>query len=206
MVSLGTAWSGSKGGTAAAPRDLAVCGAILGIASSAWFGWGQQAPPAGWSIALTVGSLLGLAAGASAIVAAVRSRGPGGAPSAMIEAGRRTLYYQVVGVEVVACLVGSLVLGATGAADYVPAWILFVVGVHFIPLARVFEIRSLIGIGVVCAVVAIAAAVTGLSGAALPSAVAGAGGGLAILAGSVISLWDWRRVRSTQPSRVTEGA
>ena len=79
--------------------------------------------------------------------------------------------------------------------DDVAPWILFVVGVHFLPLARVFRIRSLVPLAMVCVLVAVAAALTGWVGAALPSAVAGAGGGGALLVESVASLLIWRGLR-----------
>lgn len=41
---------------AATIRDQAACALVLGVASFAWFGWGQQGPPAGWPVFLGIGS------------------------------------------------------------------------------------------------------------------------------------------------------
>jgi hypothetical protein len=178
------------------PRDLAVNTAILGFAAAAWFGWAQQDPPAGWAAFLSVGSVMGMITTAGGAVAAWRSRGPaGGAPSAMADPANRRGYHRTVGAEVLACVAGAVLLGRAGAGDYVAPWILFVVGVHFLPLARVFRIRSLVPLAAVCALTAVAAVLIGRDGAAHPSAVAGAGGGLALLVESLASLVSWRRLR-----------
>ena len=44
----------------ATARDLAVNAAVLGVAAMVWFGWAQEAPPAGWSVPLGIGSVLGV--------------------------------------------------------------------------------------------------------------------------------------------------
>jgi len=178
------------------PRDLAVNAAILGFAAAAWFGWAQQRPPAGWAVCLSVGSVLGIIAAVGGAVAAWRCRGPAGAAlSAMADPTNRRTYNLTVGAEVFTCVAGSVVLGLAGAGNFVAPWVLFVVGVHFVPLARVFRIRSLVPLAVVCALVALAATLIGRYGAAPPSAVAGAGGGLALLVEGVASLVIWRRLR-----------
>lgn len=186
----------AAGQTTPAGRDLAANAAILGFAAAAWFAWAQQGPPAGWPGFLTAGSVLGLLAAVVGAAAVRLSRGPGGGPpSAMMDPANRRRYNVTVGAEVIACLLGALALGRAGAAAYVPAWILLVVGVHFLPLARVFRIHSLVPLAVVCVLVAVAAVLLGRAGGVLPSTVAGAGAGLAMLVESVASLLAWRRAR-----------
>ena len=84
-------------------------------------------------------------------------------------------------VEVVLIGGGNWLLAAVGHPDYDAAWTLFVVGVIFVPLARIFHAGALASVGVVVAVVAVAAAYLGLASYLAPSAAAGAGAGLVFI-------------------------
>ena len=77
---------------------------------------------------------------------------------------------------------------AAGEIRLLPAWILLVVGVHFLPLGRVFRIAELYSAGVAVSVIAIAAAITGAATSVAPSTVAGAGGGLVCLITALLCL------------------
>jgi len=79
-------------------------------------------------------------------------------------------------------------LGLAGRPAYTAPWILLVVGVHFVPLGRLFGSANLVWSGLVLAAVAIAAAVTGAVSAVEPSAVTGAFGGLVLVAAAAASL------------------
>jgi len=83
---------------------------------------------------------------------------------------------------------GAAALEAGGRPAYLPAWILLVVGVHFIPLGRLFRIGALAWAGLVLIPVAAAAAVTGAVTGVPPSTVAGVGGGLVCLGCAVACL------------------
>lgn len=52
-------------------------------------------------------------------------------------------YGRTVGIEFAAILIGAAALIVLNNPGYVAAWVLFVVGVHFVPLARLFRIPSL---------------------------------------------------------------
>jgi hypothetical protein len=80
-----------------------------------------------------------------------------------------------------------------------PPWILLVVGVHFVPLGRLFGSADLLWAGLVLAAVAIAGAVTGAVSAVAPAAVTGAFGGLVLVAAAAASLG--RALRRGQPGR-----
>ena len=121
--------------TAAYPRDLATTALILGGAGFVWFGWAQAGPPAGWSIPLGIGSAAGLAV---ALAGGVLSWRPRSGAAAMHDPRLRSGYWRVVAFEVIAIVLGVIALEATGQRAYLPAWILLIVGVHFIPLARLF--------------------------------------------------------------------
>jgi hypothetical protein len=189
MMNTATVSTGSTlRNMSATPRDLAVNGLVLGFAGAMWLGWAQEGPPAGWSVPLSIGSVVGVLVAVLAGVLTWRSRH--GASAMADERGRRT-YYRVVGVEVAAIAVGATALGISGQSEYIAAWILFVVGVHFVPLGRLFHIGSLKVVGVLAAVVSVVAVATGLLWTVLPSAVAGGVGGLLLV---VFGAWSLLRV------------
>lgn len=156
-------------------RDLAVTAMILGVAGFMWFGWGQAAPAAGWTIPLAIGSAFGAVVAAAGGVLAWRLRS---GASAMDHPRIRRGWFRAVALEVVLIVAGALVLAASGHPAYLPAWTLFAVGVHFFPLARLLKTLGLNLAGVLLVAVAAVAAALGLAGEVPPSTVAGAGGGL----------------------------
>lgn len=168
-------------------RDRAVTGAIFGLAAAAWFSWGQESPPAGWSIPLTVGSLASLAIMIGGGLLALRHRHGW---TALADPRVRRLYHLTVMVEVVACLVGAIGLGRAGQQAYISAWVLFIVGAHFLPLARLFDRHDLLLSGLVLIIVSVVAVAVGIAGVALPSAVSGAGAGLVL---AICALLDLHR-------------
>lgn len=166
-------------------HDQAVTALIFGVAAFAWFGWGQAQPPAGWPVPLTVGSAAGAVAAVLAALLVFRLRGR---PSAMQDPQVRRGYFMIVGAEVAAIVIGVVVLGVSGHGAYTAAWVLLIVGVHFLPLARLFANAGLRVAGVAVIAVAVAAAVTGAASGVQPSTVAGAGGGVVLLVSAVVLL------------------
>ncbi|GLY64718.1 hypothetical protein [Amycolatopsis taiwanensis] len=174
----------------ATARDLSVNAAVLGVAATVWFGWAQEAPPAGWSLPLGIGSGTGVLIAVLAGVSAWRSWRSG---SAMADASGRRTYNWAVGAEVVAIAVGVVALALIGQSAYLAPWILFVVGTHFVPLGDLFVIRSLKLAGVLLAVVSAVAVVVGLMWTVTPSAVAGGAGGVVLVAFAIWALLKvWR--------------
>lgn len=169
----------------ATSRDLAVTALILGIAAVLWFGWGQAQPPSGWSLPLNIGTFaaIAVAVGAGSIAARFR-RGA----SAMADPRVRRGYGITVGVEVAACGLGAATLGLAGYSAYIAPWTLLVVGVHFVPLGRLFGSIDLVWAGFALSVVAIAGAVTRVVSGVAPSAVTGAFGGLVCIACAAVCL------------------
>lgn len=162
----------------ASPRDSAISGFILGVAAMMWFGWGQERPPAGWSLALVGGSMLSFAVIGIAffmyLAPSVRA-----APLAMRDPRVRRSYHIVVGAEVAACVIGAVGLWAVGLAAYIAPWILAVVGAH---LARLFAMPEYRLAGLVLIVVAGGGAAISWSAGLRPSFLAGASGGLILAA------------------------
>ena len=141
-------------------RDAGITALVLGFFASAWFGWGQAAPPAGLGIWLAVGCLLALVV--AAVGAFVGFRSP--ASTAALHgraAGRR--YGVIVAIEFGLAGLGAGILGAIGQADYVPVWVCAVVGVHLLPLALLLRDLRLVALGVLITIVAVVALVAGLT-------------------------------------------
>lgn len=179
--------------TNATRRDRATSALILGVAAMAWFGWSQEGPPAGWVLPLRVGSGFGLLVAALAAIVVWRCRH---GASAMADPRVRRVYYRVIGIEVAAIAVGATALGIIGRSSYLAPWTLFVVGLHFVPLSRLFGDRSLTHAGGLLVAVSAVSVTAGLIWTVTPSAVAGGGGGLILLVFAAWSLVRHRRVWS----------
>ena len=160
-------------------RGEVIGAAVLAVAGIAWFGWAQADSPRSWAPYLAVGSVVCGLLLVALVVLLVRPLTTPGSPMAKPRARHR--YWVTVGIEVVAIVGGNLLLAACGYSAYVAAWTLFVVGVHFVPLARIFHAHGLAATGVVVAAVAVAAACAGSASDLAPSTVAGAGGGLVFM-------------------------
>lgn len=154
----------------------------LGLFAAAWFNWAQEGPPAHWSIPLTVGLVASLVVAMLGGILGWRARK---GPSAMRDpaAGRR--FGIVVAIMSAFIGLGVIALGTTGHATYIAPWVSFVVGVHFWALAPVLQYRALVPLAVVVVLISVSAAIVGWSTATLPSAITGAGTGVALLVGAI---------------------
>jgi hypothetical protein len=160
-------------------RGEVIGAAVLAFAGIAWFGWAQDDPPSSWVPYLAAGSVVSALLLVALAVLLMRHGTTTGSP--MADPQVRRGYWMTVALEVVLIVGGNLLLAAVGHPDYDAAWTLFVVGVHFVPLAKIFRTQGLAVTGVAVAVVAVAAACLGLSTDLAPSAAAGAGGGVVFI-------------------------
>lgn len=176
---------------AATVRDLGATALVLGFAGVMWFGWSQEGPPAPWVPFLIGGSIVGAIVAVLALILTIKHRK---GASAMRGAGGSRAYRWAVIIEVGAIAVGAAALALTGHAAYISPWVLFIVGAHFLPLGTLFHIQSLRMCGLLVAAIAVTATIVGVSDDVLPSAVAGAGGGVLMVAfGGYILLRGWRQ-------------
>jgi hypothetical protein len=159
-------------------RDAAMSALILGFFASSWFGWAQERLPSRWRLPLTVGAVLSLIVAVVGAVYAWRNWSGGSALSAP---GAMRQYGIIVGVEFGVAAAGAAVIAFWGRGDYIAAWVCLVVGVHFWPMAPVLHSPSLVALGALLTVVAIAAVLVSRHTGAAPSAIAGAGAGAALL-------------------------
>lgn len=163
---------------AAARRTLANATVVEGFFGAMWFGWGQESPPAWASVVLEIGAVLAVLVAVGGIVAAWRARGE---PSALAGAGAGRRYGIIVAAEFGLIGLGAAMLMATGHAVFIAAWVCLGVGVHFMPLTRVFPNIGMVPLAAAVSVVGITAFVLGAMTSLAPSTVAGLGAGACLL-------------------------
>jgi hypothetical protein len=142
-------------------RPALVGAAIAGFFGGLWAVWGAGGLDGPARVALIVaGVVLGLGVAVAALVLAARAR-PDVAGSGSMFARRS--YRLIVAAEVVAIVVGNVLLGRAGLGAYVIAWTAFVVGVHFLAFGRMFD-RVFTVIGALMVAAAVIGAVVGATG------------------------------------------
>jgi hypothetical protein len=166
-------------------RSRGIVALIEGFFAFMWFGWGQAEAPSWLTLPLLVGSCLGAIVALTGGVVAVRATGQ---RTAMAEREIRLRYNVIVGVEFLLIGVGVGILGHTGSARWIPVWVCAVVGVHFLPLARVFPGLFLVPLAWALVAIALSAFVLGLATLTSPSTVTGPGAGLCLIAAAVATL------------------
>ena len=157
-------------------KDLASMAVVLSGAAIAWFGWGMQG-------GLVQSALIaGMIASGLALMAAIAvNRTMAAPPTLAIDPAARRIYWVAVAVEVVMIVGGAFVLAGTGNGQWLSTWTAFVMGVHFVPLARPFGAPILKLTAVACVIVVALAVWAGLAGWAPAPTIAGAGTGLVLL-------------------------
>lgn len=118
-------------------RDYAMTAALLGTFAFAWFGWAQQDPPKAkkWPILLGIGSGISfLIATAGAILAWRNWGGP-----SVLAGDAFAGYMWIFVIEFIAIALAVVALLIARRARYLPTVVAFIVGVHFYPLAPVFQ-------------------------------------------------------------------
>lgn len=118
-------------------RDYAMTAAILGAFAFAWFGWAQQDPPKNkwWPILLAVGSGLSFIIATIGGILAWQNWGGASAISGDNFAG----YMWIFIVEFIVIALVTVALLVARKSQYIANAVAFVVGVHFFPLAGVFQ-------------------------------------------------------------------
>jgi hypothetical protein len=177
-------------------RDSGAIALIGGFFALMWFSSGGGEASSTLRAALALGSAGALVV---AVLGAIRAiRGPR-TQGAMGDPAARRRYGTVVGVEFALAAFGAGALGAAGVGPYIPVLICAVVGLHFFPLAPVFQDPALRWLGAAITAVAAAALLVGVFTGVPPSHVTGAGAGLALLAFSISALVG---PRAAAPCRV----
>ena len=158
---------------------------IEGFFAVMWFLWGRSAAPTWLDVPLAIGAVAGVLVVIAGIVLAVRSREQF---TLMDDPAVRQRFHLIVGAEFGLLGIGAVILGALGLADWIPIWICAGVGLHFLPLARIFVDRYLAPLGILILAVAAAALVVGLTTTVSPSTVTGPATGACLLLAGIITL------------------
>ncbi len=161
------------------PNDYAMATAIFGVFGFSWFGWAQESPPPSWRLALGLAAALCLSlAGVGGYLAFTNW----GAASALTATGAYQTFGLVVGIEVAAALLGAGVLRYWHQQAFTAPWVAFVVGLHMLPLASVFQDRALYGLGFLLMAAAVAPLVLAHKLRLSASTMTGVGAASALLA------------------------
>lgn len=118
-------------------RDYAMTAAILGTFAFAWFGWAQQDPPKSkwWPISLGIGSGISLAIASTGGILAWRNwNGP---TSLGGDGFSDYMYIFIIEFALIALATGITL--ALRKSRYLPTVVSLIVGLHFFPLAPVFN-------------------------------------------------------------------
>ncbi|GAA1933616.1 hypothetical protein GCM10009775_26930 [Microbacterium aoyamense] len=138
-------------------RDLIFTAALFGVVTFVWTGWAQERPPStAWRIVLAVLSLGGAALAGLTVPRLLRSWDE---PTAMVVGSLPWIVYIVVfWIEVIALVLGAVVLAKKGRKEFIAPLALLIVGLHFFPLAFVFGQPIMFVTAILITAAAIAAA------------------------------------------------
>lgn len=178
-------------------RARGIAAGLSGLFALLWFNWGSTAVSSPVSHLLDVARALALLLIVGGIVLTARSAA-GSTP--MTSPAIRRKYGALVGAEFALLAAGNVVFAAAGLGEWIPVWVCLGVGLHFLPLARVFRETSLNVLGGALVVAAAGALISGLTTAAAPRMVAGTGAGLCLLAWGMVALGRKRLFTGLSPS------
>lgn len=152
--------------------------AIFGFFGTVWFGWAQERPPKSWHLPLAVGSIVsGMLTFGGLYLAATNWSGA----SALNSRDDYITFGMVVAVEFALAGIGAGILAARKKPVYIPAWIAFVVGVHFLPLAWIFQDTALYVLTVLAVLAPIVSVPLAKKTGIALSAIVGAGMGIVLV-------------------------
>ena len=186
-----------RSGLAALTADeptLARAAVVEGLFAALWFSWGPADPSARLAAVTGSGAVLALVVALAGLVAGRRVRDR---PTAMREASVQRRYLRVVAGEFVLLIAVGVLIGVTLGAAWAAVWVCAVVGLHFLPLARVLPGLGLTVLGATITLLAVAALAVGLLTDVPPTAVTGTGAGLLLLLAAVAALAELAGRRRT---------
>ncbi|WP_430331029.1 hypothetical protein [Rhodococcus sp. ACT016] len=166
-------------------RTRGITAIIEGFFAAGWFGWGTADAPQSLVPLLSVGQIVAVLVVLGGIVTVVRSRGQ---RTPMADPAVRGRYNMIVFAEFAILGAGALTLSVAGLSDWTAVWICAGVGLHFVPLARLFTDLWLVPLAAAVTTVAGVALIVGLTTDTAPSTVTGVGAGLCLLLAAVASL------------------
>ena len=180
--------------TVARTRGQGAAACVAALFAALWFNWGLAAATSdvlrnglqGGRVASVVVAVIGLG------IAAFGRNGDHGETA---ERDRDVMrhYGLVVGAEFAVLAVGNVVLANTDQTRWIPVWVCAVVGVHFLPLARLFGLGLLRVLAALMTALAAATVIASTLSSVAPSTVVGTGAGLCLLGFAALSLVGQRQ-------------
>lgn len=165
-------------------RDAAATAVVFGFFASSWFGWAQEAPPKSWRAPLGAGSVIALLTAVGGGLLAWRHWSDG----TVFDDDTGRSFGIVVGIEFAAAAAGAGLLALCRRAEFIPAWIALVVGVHLFPVAVILEYPLIHVVAALVTLVAIAAIPVARARSIPVSAATGLGAGAVLLVAALASL------------------
>ncbi|MEH1125289.1 hypothetical protein [Micromonospora sp. CPCC 206061] len=165
-------------------RDAAATAVVFGIFASSWLGWAQESPPKSWRVPLGVGSVLALLTAVAGGLLTWRHWSGGTA----FDDGTSRSFGIVVGIEFAAAALGAGLLVLRRRAEFMSAWIAFVVGVHLFPVAVIIDYPLIHAPAMLITLVAVVAVPVARARSVSVSAITGLGSGVSLVATALTSL------------------
>lgn len=158
-------------------RDYAMYASIFGMFSFSWFGWAQENPRSSWRKYLGIASGIAMLVCLTGVYLSIRNWDE---PSALSESTSFRQYLISVYVEIFLAGAGAVWLILRKRKDFVAPWIAFIVGIHFISLADVFEDPGLYLLAALLVAVSVASLYVSRKLRVANSATTGIGAGTAL--------------------------
>lgn len=134
-------------------RDYAMYAAIFGFFGMIWFGWAQENPPKSWRLPL------GVMAGVCFLIACTGGYlafKHWGDTSVFNTSGVAQQFGIIAGVEFASALIGVGILYWLRKQEFISSWIAFIVGLHFWPLAWIFQDKAFYALAVLVVLASVA--------------------------------------------------
>jgi hypothetical protein len=166
-------------------RDYTMYAAIFGMFSFSWFGWAQEKPRASWRIYIGIASGIALLVCLLGVYLSINNWNE---PSALSDNTSFMIYLITVFIEFFVAGVGAFFLIRKQKKELVAPWIAFIVGIHFISLASVFEDPSLYVLAALLVAVSIIAVIVAPKLQVASSAITGIGSGTVLFCFAILGL------------------
>lgn len=117
-------------------RDIATSVVIYGFFAFVWFGWALEGPKKSWEKYLIIACATSFLLGVLGVYLIFTYQEEA---SVLTEYGLSLWYYIIVIIEFLVGGIGAYLLFKKKSDNYIAPWICLIVGIHFSPLAFIFQ-------------------------------------------------------------------
>jgi len=117
-------------------RDIATSVVIYGFFAFVWFGWALEGPKRSWKKYLGIACAISFLIGVFGVYLIFNYQNEA---SVLTESGLSLWYYIIVIIEFLVGGIGAYLLYKKKLDNYMAPWICLIVGIHFSPLAFIFQ-------------------------------------------------------------------